>query len=302
MYDIKHKKGKTISISISDLINMYCRNSEMTRLDIVVRVLAVENYYGLNNFGFDIYKIAQIRRKSNEFAVNSVEGYKKLIASCEKNGYKENSLISLDRNLSLIDGSYRIAMGIYNNLSRINALVVNETFTVDYSIDWFIKENFSHEHISIIKKKANTIVEKYKDNIACVVWGPAVIWIDEILEDISSYGEVLGLRRITLIEENYEKITREIYEIDDIAEWKVNKKLEHMKGCTEIIYFELNIEHPEFRIKKMSNMPICINGERLKKAIRSKYSLRMEDYYYDIILHTADNYTQSQEIRRIVGV
>ena len=299
-YNIKTKRGNIVKISVSDLLHLYYKNSKMQRLDIIVRICAIENYYGLNIDGFKIYEKAQSIRKNKDFAVEAAKKFRQLIKSYENYGYDKDSLISLDNELKLIDGSHRIAMAIYHRFPTINALIVPDNYSVDYSVDWFIKEDFPDTWLKVISEKENEIWKRYKDSIVCIIWGPAVKWTEEIIKDLTYYGIVAMYKKLHYSENEYQNIVRKIYSIDDIAEWKIDKKLEYMTGHTDIVFLELEINAPQFRIKKISNLPICINGERLKKAIRGKYSNKIENYYYDIIFHTADNYTQSQQIRDII--
>ena len=45
-YAIEHNRGRMVTISVSDLFYNHIRNMELSRCDIVVRYLAIENYFG----------------------------------------------------------------------------------------------------------------------------------------------------------------------------------------------------------------------------------------------------------------
>ena len=51
---INNKIGKVRSLSISDLYYLYIKNGELCRFDIIVRLLAVENYYGKNDYAVSL--------------------------------------------------------------------------------------------------------------------------------------------------------------------------------------------------------------------------------------------------------
>ena len=95
-------------------------------------------------------------------------------------------------------------------------------------------------------------------------------------------------------------MVRAIYAIDDIAKWKIDKKLEYMKEYDpECVEVNIQFDDPEYRIKKSTGLLISMRGERLKKAIREKYKSRINNYFFDIIIHIGDNVYQSEYMRTI---
>lgn len=102
---------------------------------------------------------------------------------------------------------------------------------------------------------------------------------------------------------NFEHTVRAVYEIDDIAEWKVDKKLAHMtsyKKRMRVIWVEL--PDPEYRKKGLNNADISSVGEQLKSLLRNKYKGAVSNYIYDIVCHTGDNWQHNRGIMDIFGV
>ena len=62
------------------------------RYDMIVRLLAIENYYGKNDFGWDLYRKQQNTRKGGDWQ-NAESRFRALIKSYEENGYDTTSSI-----------------------------------------------------------------------------------------------------------------------------------------------------------------------------------------------------------------
>ena len=276
-------------------------NGSFNRYDIAVRYLAIENYFGANDFGFELYRKMQERRiASAGFGEQAVSRFKELLQSYQAGGYDKTSRITLDKTLGLVDGSHRIAANIYFHEPMISALSLGVDNPVDYSIDWFIGSGFTHAEIDTIKDKAAELAESLNAPFECIVWSPAVKFADEIAEDLKYYGEVLGVRHYHYSEAEYANIVRAVYAIDDIAKWKIEKKIEHMSGSGgNIAVIPLRISSPAFRVKAASGLPLSAYLERVKKAVRTRYKAEIPNYFHDICFHVGDNYMQNNYISHI---
>lgn len=86
-----------------------------------------------------------------------------------------------------------------------------------------------------------------------------------------------------------------VYHVDDIAEWKINTKPEHFGDNVSyhVRMLDIKMNYPDFRIKR-TGATISREGEKLKKQIRDHYKDKMDNYFHNIIFHTADNYFQSE--------
>ena len=154
---------RTISISVGDVFSLNSRNGELLRYDMIVRLLAVENYYGKNDYGFKLYHKMQYERnkhKGDDFADKAVERFKKLILSYEENGYDESSCILLDKNMQLIDGSHRLAMAMYHGYENISAVIDTRETNFSYGIDWFENNGFTAEETGYMRDKAEEMRAK----------------------------------------------------------------------------------------------------------------------------------------------
>ena len=67
----------------------------------------------------------------------------KLIRSFE-NGYDYRYPIILNRHRELLDGSHRLSLCLYNNISQVPVLVYDDPALVDYSLEWFISNGLNY--------------------------------------------------------------------------------------------------------------------------------------------------------------
>ena len=297
---IKMHWYRTLEISVDDMLLKQKRSGEFTRCDIIVRLLAVENYYGKNSTGFELYKKMQDARVGAGYGEESLKTFIRLIESYDKEGYKKSSGIISDRDFNLIDGSHRMALALYHDISNVTAHIVNSRHDVEYSIDWFFMNGFTTDETDTIAAKCKEVLERINNKFACVIWSPAGEYTDEIIEDLGIYGNVGEVRRYQLTPGEYENTVRAVYAIDDIEKWKIDRKLQHMSNYSPTLsYVDISFDDPDYRIKKKTGLLLSRRAERVKKALRAKYKDRIRDYYFDIILHIGDNVYQSNYMNRI---
>ena len=124
-----------------------------------------------------------------------------------------------------------------------------------------------------------------------ILWNSMQEHLEDAVEDIASYGEILSLFSLDL-GNNYENFVRDIYAQDDIAEWKVNKKVETMFECSDsskVTIVFINIETSEIKYHSLKKRNVFVNLENMKTEIRKKYSEIVECYFFDNIFHVTDD-------------
>jgi hypothetical protein len=154
---IRHEKGRRDILRVADILKKNVLNNEWLRMDMVVRYLAIEEYYGKNDYGWNLYSKMQDRRVGEGYAKESIAKYRALLESIEKQNYDLTSYITLDKNYSLIDGSHRLALSLYYGIEEIPVLILNTEEVSYYTINWFIKNGFTEAEIDIICKKKDEI-------------------------------------------------------------------------------------------------------------------------------------------------
>lgn len=81
---------------------------------IAIRYLAIENYFGKNTYGYDIYKRAQELYCGQKTAESRLASFCNLIHNWELYGYQSDYAILIDESFRLIDGAHRITLAKYH--------------------------------------------------------------------------------------------------------------------------------------------------------------------------------------------
>lgn len=139
---------------------------------IAVRYLAIENYYGKNTIGYDIYLKLMELHTSHETAVKRLSTFIKLIKDWEKLGYDDTKSIDILENGILIDGTHRFSLGVYFGLNDMSCNIYDaKKYSNCFEISGedavmskeAVKEKIKDKYIiGEIDKTIDRIVEKYK--------------------------------------------------------------------------------------------------------------------------------------------
>lgn len=94
-FAIQHKYGKLIRPSVSDLFFKHIHYGELLRCDMVVRYLAIENYYNKNDDGFALYEKMQEFRIRGGMAEKPLQNLKNLLPPMKGMVTMRNHILSL---------------------------------------------------------------------------------------------------------------------------------------------------------------------------------------------------------------
>lgn len=296
-------------IRTNDLFLAQHHNDEYNAFDIVVKYLAIENYYKQNDFGLALYRKMQTKRVGEDWT----ERFQELMVSFES-GMDPQSWIKTDLDYSIHDGAHRLALALYHDIKEVPVKIFNlRQQRRYYGIKWFRDNDFSEEEIGIIRNKYEEISKKCSLPYYCLLWPPAKDCIRDILCDISQFGkevQYMGSDVYTLKGDELQKFIYDVYATDDIARYKLDLKYEHLIhsmqssgwqfGTCDVLVMRLIILHPDFRLKPLTGLPQSKVTMAMKKLIRDKYQSRIQDYYYDIIMHITDNQIQNDGVEEVL--
>ena len=295
------------NISLIELfLQQFDQAHSFNRYDTIVRLLAIENYYGLNNCGWNLYCKMQDSRKFKGYSIESKENFIKLIKSWEENGYDVNSSIIVNSKIKLWDGSHRLALALFHNIKKLSLSINDISDTHFYGIEWFYENDFTLKEINIIESRLEKLLKEYNKGvyISCILWAPMAEYFEEVTEKINSIFPVSNVKDISFSNDTYTRMVRGIYKIDDIADWKIEKKIEYMQNypLKKIRFLNIFVEYPIFRFKQSNFNTILVQGEILKRIFRNCYKDKINNYFYDILVHTADNTVQTEYINKLYNV
>ena len=288
--------------------NASLKDIDYQRLDVVVKYLAIENYFEKNTYGFEIYrKLQKARRADAGGETKGVEQmaesvFSSLIQSIEEKGFLEESEISCDEQLQLLDGAHRLAACLYFKVPKVRVKVIKDTASIcPFTMEYLNRSGLTEEELNHVREKAEELLNENCVENVCILWPPVMKYFDELTGIIGNTFHVSEWKDYEYSEETFPRIVRGIYHVDDIADWKIQKKIDAMASCSQkkLRVLKLKIMSPHFRLKDLNFHTISTVGEQLKSIIRNQYKDLVENYIYDIIIHTADNFYQSEYMNKL---
>lgn len=284
--------------------------------DVAVRSLFIDQFYGKNDFGYELYKKMHTvrgnygevneseeyyknQRKNNRVATHggareehSIAQFRNLCNLVDDNGFDPSSVIMGDQRLVNINGSHRIALALYNDLDYISTEVHRLISHRAYTIDWFWKNGFTSEEIALIHSKMNQLIDEAKrktGNYYCILFPGAEKYFDEIMRDIENFSpdniQVKDWHDYTWEVDDFTGFLRGVYAFDSILPANLDRKIFYILNASDIregfVTFRivtLNIVNPMYRLKEDNGMPESVATVRLKDAIRGRYKIREEKF------------------------
>jgi len=136
-----------------------------------------------------------------------------------------------------------------------------------------------------------------------ILWNSVQEYKDMAIADIQKYGSLIGTFDMSL-EENYEQFVRDIYAQDEMADWKVDKKVETMFNSSDIrtvtiVFIEVDLTDQFYHGGKKKL--VYTNLENLKTGIRYKYGKMIKDYFFDNVFHMTDDERELRADLKVVS-
>lgn len=299
---------KDLFIKTNDLFLAQYKNNKFNAVDIAVKYLAIENYYGLNNYGFELYNRLQYYRINQNWEKRFI----KLIESFE-DGYDQKSIIDTDLNYSIHDGAHRTALALYKDIPEVKIRLFNTfLYRREYGIDW-LKKYFKESELTTIEKKLDELLNKARKPYICILWPPAYQLFELIENEITNIEAGISIpkrEKMNLYNDSLKQFIYDVYKTDDIRLEKLNLKYQYMvnsmnknpylKEPYPIDIMNIKINNPDFRVKPLTGLPQSKTTMRLKTYIRDKYQKYVLDYHYDIMMHITDNTKQNDDVKKII--
>ncbi len=129
-----------------------------------------------------------------------------------------------------------------------------------------------------------------------ILWNSVIDYKNDVLQDIEKYATIIKCISLDL-KEDYEQFVRDIYNQDDIAKWKVDKKIETMFKSTnsrKVLALIMDIETNTSYYHKLKKRMVYTNLEQMKIDIREKYSKYIPYYFFDNVFHVTDDEKEFQ--------
>ncbi|MCI8550026.1 MAG: hypothetical protein HFI68_05440 [Lachnospiraceae bacterium] len=136
-----------------------------------IRLAAIGQQRGLNDWGFDVYIRAQMIYCGQATAKERLEQFRRLIAGWEEDGYKKDYPLSLNRSFGVIDGNHRLSMAVYAGQKTICGNIYPTDLSIEeihgyetmQSEELLRQNGFTVQEIQKLEEIQRRYLEVYKD-------------------------------------------------------------------------------------------------------------------------------------------
>lgn len=290
--------GPILKYRIQNLLaKQYDKHGEFDRMDLIVRYMAAEDYFNQNDSGFLLYNKMQYNRINS---TNSENQYRRLIESVATNGFDIDSKVEIDPLGNIIDGAHRVSLALYFKEKEISVHFSHVSNEGNYSIKWFEEHDFEPDQILLIKGKFAEIFQTWGMFFYIIIWPPVQDYFNAIEKDLAKSFKIISSKTYQMTD-CFDDFVREVYAIDDIEKWKIERKIYAMQPYPKVVrIITLEIPDPKYRKKALNNHDLSMVCEDLKRKYREIYSPEVPNYIYDIVIHTGDNYEHNRKITAII--
>lgn len=143
----------------------------------------------------------------------------------------------------------------------------------------------------------NSIKSEYPIGI---LWNMGSKFSKEMMLKIALMKDVIQVNVYDL-KDQYAQFVLECYEGDKEAyeDGYIYDKIKAMKSNnTRIVAFLLKIDNPTYKTAENGTSQ-CIEAREIKQKIRDEYSVKIDGYFFDNLIHISDN---TEEMQRVLTV
>jgi hypothetical protein len=293
MENIQSLISKQKNIDIGILMQAQCIQNEFKRYDALLRLFTLQQYLLSNSSdAFISYEKMQILRKAdyNGFKIQKYS-FVHLIKNIKQNGLLLNKWpIIIDNMGKLTNGSHRLACALHWEIKNIPIKFSKNKIGSNYEREWFEQHKFSHEVLNSLDMLCDKYLIKTGAAFTCIIWPPAQKFVEDIEHDLKQHSKILASLKFISIN-NLNEFIPNIYKTDDIKKQNIEKKIKYINNSNSnlISAFSILVENPNYRLKKKNKAPLSTSIEKLKKFLRDKYAVLLDEYKHDIIIYIGDN-------------
>ncbi|MBN1574389.1 MAG: hypothetical protein JW984_14410 [Deltaproteobacteria bacterium] len=289
-------------------------------LRVVVEYLAVDELFGGNNRGVNLFNNLRIGLKSKfpEEERGTIKALRDLSQKVSKNGFSPYDFVIIDKNQKILFGHDLLANALYFGIGEIPVKIAltplmklvgkRENLTIqDNRIQrdkGGIQEKFfSDEEIDLIEATMDKIFFDLGLYFPGILWGPVSEYFDTIMEKLSKRHKVVFVKdyRFDDKDDFYEMLKR-LYSWEAVKEDYIKMKFDYLiKHPLIIRFFSLLILNPGFKSSDGGNKPFSSVVKNMKEDYRRIYSMKVENYIRDVVLHIGDNFQHNRHILNVIG-
>lgn len=176
-----------VKVSIGDII-LKSPNPDFILFIFASRFLDAKNYCNAVDTSFKYMNgISYKAHGELHSPTYGIERFKELIDSFQQNGYDQSSLLVLDKDFNLRNGTHRLALCLLNGIYTVNAQIIRRKSLSRRTVDWFYGVGLESNFLADIQDEYDSI---YKELIVrgqafvCRVEGDVKSVIDDLKRDL----------------------------------------------------------------------------------------------------------------------
>lgn len=133
-----------------------------------------------------------------------------------------------------------------------------------------------------------------------VLWNVSKEFYKEMMKKIAIENPVIQIRKYNM-GDKYIEFLRKCYQ-DDVSEGYLTQKVDRIEIAPnrDMIVFVTKIDNPEYDYDENKDKYPCKQISELKKKIRGEYSKKVENYFYDVLLHMSDDMKETEKMKNIL--
>jgi hypothetical protein len=90
--------------------------------------------------------------------------FSKLIQSYQENGYIMNSPITMDKNMSLVNGTHRVGLNLYFGYPEIKARILRREIRHKRDLNWYVEHGLNKTYVSLLQDLRLQAINKLMAN------------------------------------------------------------------------------------------------------------------------------------------
>ena len=125
--------------------------------------------------------------------------------------------------------------------------------------------------------------------------------VEEIKNDLNKLCKIINSNQFKIDKTYFKKFITELYSIDNASSRKISGKIDRLiKGSNQIEMILVEIKKPNMIANDFFNYVKCKQISCIKSKIRTKYKSKVNEYVYDVIIHSTEADYQNKSVEGLV--
>ena len=138
-------------------------------------------------------------------------------------------------------------------------------------------------------------------DLTVLIWPPAAQYVEDIRGILEDQVEVLSQETVEIRSDQIARMVEELYAVDFAGPEKVARKMERLaRPPDRLEVLQVRLVRPRMAVQDALNRVRCETIGDIKDDIRRRYRDRVEDYVYDVIIHSTEADYQTEPVRRVL--